>query len=261
MLSKSCVYWIHLPEHTDIFTQGYVGVSKSGLVKRYREHKHAAIKGSSLPIHNAIRKYGDELVAEVVVFAESLYCYELECKLRPSPNTGYNVSIGGVKMNLGSKRSEKSRAKMSESQKAKAKPSKETLERMSQAQLGRKMSEETILKMREAASKRSVSGLAVAAAAKHNKNLPPWKNPNSDKNIWFDADSIFQLMQDFPDYGQRKLSHMCGYSTSQLLVIYKKIKAGWNPKEDTEWLIFSGKLTPDTSGDKSIQSGISPILT
>jgi len=29
MKSTCYVYWIHLPEHTDMFTEGYIGVSKN----------------------------------------------------------------------------------------------------------------------------------------------------------------------------------------------------------------------------------------
>jgi len=32
------VYWIHLPEHTDIASQGYVGVSNTTASKRFTHH-------------------------------------------------------------------------------------------------------------------------------------------------------------------------------------------------------------------------------
>ena len=26
-MTKACVYWLHLPEHNDMFSEGYIGVS------------------------------------------------------------------------------------------------------------------------------------------------------------------------------------------------------------------------------------------
>ena len=31
------VYWIHRPEHTDMFTQGYVGITKD-IKRRFKAH-------------------------------------------------------------------------------------------------------------------------------------------------------------------------------------------------------------------------------
>ena len=36
--NQTFVYWIHLPEHTDIYSQGYVGVSNNP-VRRLLEHQ------------------------------------------------------------------------------------------------------------------------------------------------------------------------------------------------------------------------------
>ena len=81
MASKGCVYWIRLPEHTDILTQGYVGVSVSGSELRFRRHIKCAENGSKLIVHVAIRKYCDKIIIEDVVFADPEYCLELEFKL------------------------------------------------------------------------------------------------------------------------------------------------------------------------------------
>lgn len=32
---NACVYWVRLPEHTDMFSEGYVGVTRKGLDERY----------------------------------------------------------------------------------------------------------------------------------------------------------------------------------------------------------------------------------
>lgn len=88
------VYWIHHPEHTDMFTQGYVGVTnryKRRLYEHTRQKKNYHFK-------NAINKYGwDTLVKKQLIFADENYCYDIEKKLRPSENIGWNLAIGGGK--------------------------------------------------------------------------------------------------------------------------------------------------------------------
>ena len=51
------IYWAHLPEHTDISTEGYVGVSINSLKQRKSEHIRDSKKGSTYIFHKAIRKY------------------------------------------------------------------------------------------------------------------------------------------------------------------------------------------------------------
>lgn len=248
-MDKSCVYWIHLPEQTDILTQGYVGVAKGGMQKRFREHQSATKRGSNLKIHNAMRKYGDKIIVETIVLAEITYCYDLERKLRPYNGIGYNTSVGGNSTNLGSKHSDEAKLRMSKAQKERV-FSDEFKNRMKTLFKDHKHSSETILKMQAAAKIRGVSARTLAAAALHNKNLKPWQTSQANKKLWRDATKIFDLISRYPEYGQKKLATLIEYSPSQLLVIYKKIKAGWNPNKDTDWLIFSSELTPDASGDK-----------
>lgn len=93
------VYWIRHKDHDDIFSQGYVGVSKNHEV-RWKQHKSKINKKVHDNAHfaAAVEKYGwDALVKEVVVFAEKDYCYEIENKLRPKEQTGWNIAPGGNK--------------------------------------------------------------------------------------------------------------------------------------------------------------------
>jgi group I intron endonuclease len=86
------VYWIHHPEHTDMFTQGYIGVSKD-LKKRWNDH---AKRTGNLHLKRAIKKYGwDNLVKEVVLVAEETYCLMIEAKLRTEDKIGWNIIKGG----------------------------------------------------------------------------------------------------------------------------------------------------------------------
>ena len=87
-----CVYWIHTPEHTNIFQQGYVGVSKRF---ERRIWEHLKLSGNT-HLKNAINKYGwDNLVKEKVIIADEGYCLEMETKLRPKESIGWNIVMGG----------------------------------------------------------------------------------------------------------------------------------------------------------------------
>jgi hypothetical protein len=90
----SSVYWIRQTSHTDMFSQGYIGVSND-FERRIRHHR---TKPQNAHLANAINKYGwDNLVKEVVLIAEDTYCYDIEAKLRPSDNIGWNLVFGGGK--------------------------------------------------------------------------------------------------------------------------------------------------------------------
>ena len=89
---NTSLYWIHRKDHTDIFSQGYVGVSKN-TEARFNTHS----KYSSNPhLKAAIKKYGwNNLAKQIVLISEEKYCYDLEFKLRSSPGIGWNIVPGG----------------------------------------------------------------------------------------------------------------------------------------------------------------------
>ena len=81
------VYWLHLPEHKDFLTQGYIGAA-SNISARLRCHKHR------------FKSIWDKLVVELLVESTIDYCFELEKKLRPSRNIGWNIAAGGYANNV-----------------------------------------------------------------------------------------------------------------------------------------------------------------
>lgn len=90
----SVVYWIHLPEHTDMFTQGYIGITNN-IKNRLEAHKN---RPSNTHLKNAIAKYGwDNLIKQVILVADEAYCLIVEHKLRVATSIGWNVIIGGGK--------------------------------------------------------------------------------------------------------------------------------------------------------------------
>ena len=86
------VYWLRLPEHTDMFAEGYVGISED-VEARWKWHR----KSKENPhLKAAMEKYGfDNLVKQIVLISDKDYCLEIERKLRPSRKIGWNIAIGG----------------------------------------------------------------------------------------------------------------------------------------------------------------------
>lgn len=88
-----CVYWIHLEGHSDVFTEGYVGISKN-FSERMRYHK----KNKKVTIlTKAITKYSwDNLKKDILVSnltqEEAL---EIEATLRKEERIGWNLQRGG----------------------------------------------------------------------------------------------------------------------------------------------------------------------
>ena len=98
MSQQVSVYWIRLPEHTDMFSQGYIGVSKN-VKTRWARHEKDSLKNKHENAHlaNAILKYGKNLIKEVILIASEEYCYVVEKLLREKENVGWNLNIGGTK--------------------------------------------------------------------------------------------------------------------------------------------------------------------
>jgi hypothetical protein len=97
MLKEAIIYWIRLPEHTDIATQGYVGVSKNPK-SRWSQHLNAIQKKLHHNQHltSAVSKYGwDNLVKETILQGDEEYCYTIENQYRPAKNIGWNIAAGG----------------------------------------------------------------------------------------------------------------------------------------------------------------------
>jgi len=90
----TAVYWIHHPEHTDMLTQGYIGVS-SNPERRFIQHSR---KKENKHLASAIQKHGwDILVKKTLLIADEAYCLDIEAKLRPSESIGWNIVCGGGK--------------------------------------------------------------------------------------------------------------------------------------------------------------------
>ena len=93
----TCVYWIRKVEHTNIYTEGYVGVS-TNIERRWREHvtEARANRHPNSFLRNVINKhYPDNLIFEIVYVSNEDKCYNYEEMLRPETNIGWNLRSGG----------------------------------------------------------------------------------------------------------------------------------------------------------------------
>lgn len=97
MIDECCVYWIRLPEHTDIFTQGYVGISFDFA---YRLSQHLYSSQNPKYYRNYRTAFRQALgsgnyVASKILVGTRRYCMEVEEKLRPQWRIGWNLAKGG----------------------------------------------------------------------------------------------------------------------------------------------------------------------
>jgi hypothetical protein len=150
---KCYVYWLHLPEHTDISSQGYIGVSIDPK-QRLWEHKNDARKEThhNKYLERIINKH--ELIQSIIFTGNIKECYTYEEELRPTKNIGWNLNRGGDRppSNKGKKFSSEHCANITKGKigKKRAPVTNETKQKISQAHTGRKHSEEHKEKVRQA---------------------------------------------------------------------------------------------------------------
>jgi len=96
MFGNTQVYWIHLKSHTDILSEGYVGVSNNSKLRLW-DHNNDAKKSKHVNPHlsRALTKYKDEIVQTIIFVGDEDICFQLEEELRPEKNIAWNINKGG----------------------------------------------------------------------------------------------------------------------------------------------------------------------
>lgn len=149
------VYWIRHPEHTDIFTQGYIGITAS-VAKRFNDHK---VRTQNKHLQNAINKYGwGNLIKQVVLIADKAYCLMIELKLRAEASVGWNITKGG--------------GMPPKFIKTGWKHTKEANEKNRQAHLGKKLTETTKKKLSDSLKKIECATRFKKGMVAYNKGVP-----------------------------------------------------------------------------------------
>lgn len=255
------LYWIRTSEMTDMFSQGYIGISEVSATKRWVSHKSAAKDASKahLPIYRAIAKYGfDYLIKTVLVEGEISYIQELEEKLRPAPGIGWNCAVGGQATGKGRIHSEEEKSKRSAARKgyvhseetkikmsvaSKGKPKSEAHRaKMAVANLGRIRSEECKL-----AQSIKMTGLAKITEEGRKrlsdikKALPRWCHSQANISIWFYAQAIRNsIVSD--KVSNRLISGMFGVKDSTTASLSELLNTGWIPELDAAWLSWKDSV-------------------
>ncbi len=305
------VYWIKHIDHTDIFSEGYVGITSRTVELRWKQHLNDAKKNSKYRVHRAINKYGADITISVVLEGSTEYCQMIESSLRPTENIGYNHAPGGAATTLGVKYSEEirkkisdkakgrqvseeTRKKMSEAQLKRAPASEATRKKLSKNNLGKKMSdeakekiskankgktrifseehkanlrlayvprkisEETREKIRANAIGRVKSPEAIAkfAAAMTGRNL--WENSAARKDLWAIADDFKRAVEKFPRKSARYIAETLGHTQCNPWKLVDKIKAGWNPSEDSAYLSWLSEYNKTKETENVAQTSPSP---
>ena len=161
---KACyVYWIRRSTHTDIETEGYVGITYN-IASRWREHQR--LRGDT-NLTKALKKY-DDIVYEIVEKLENhTAAFLMEKNLRPDYYIGWNIAIGGSgghpmteeakkkcgDVNRDIPKSVEHRQRLSVAQRGKL-HSVESKKKMSESHKGQQHTEETKKKIGASSSKR-----------------------------------------------------------------------------------------------------------
>lgn len=257
----ACVYWIHRPEHTDVFTQGYVGVTSKTAQERYKVHVDTSNAKSSRKsvVHKAIKSIGkDNLIVDTICIAEEWYCYDLENKLRPDKSIGWNVAIGGTKPPgvKGLPVSQETRDKLSKAQKGR-KRTPEQIEATRQALIGYKHTDETKAKVSAALRGRKPTEKMLMLLAERNrarvgstrkqsskdkqaqtlKDKGWWNTQRANPTIWSQAEWLFTMFHEgWTRYKLARAYEGFGKVGDCLESMWKHFGNGWNPSNDPLWL-------------------------
>lgn len=234
---KSCVYWIHLKSHTDPFNQGYVGVSVNGAEHRFKKHKLSVKNGSKLTVHNAIRKHGGEIVVTTLIKGHPEYCLLMEEKLRPVAfaEGTWNMCQGGASKQAGISPSAEVRKKLSDANKGLEK-SAETREKLSIANKGKTLLESTKQKLREVNVGKVATEGKLEKMRANMAEIGSWAHSYSDPAVWTQATTAHNYYLENPTHGPRRLSHCLKCTENACSALLKKLRKGWIPSEDFQYL-------------------------
>lgn len=218
MSEKLCsLYWVHLPEHTNFLTEGYIGITSRPIGQRYSQHVRDAENGSHYAFHSAIREHKEALVLTTLLKGSLTYCVEMERKIRPVQNLAWNTAVGG-----GGRCGPRV---VSEDVKENLRICSEL--RWSDPDNRKRHSE--IMKLK---------AIPPTALLEYSKTTKPWNRGSAVKDAWIIADKAFNVFTE-KVLSAYKLGTTFKISTKSARNLIKHFKNGWNPSEDQDWLLWS----------------------
>ena len=232
------VYWIHLPEHTDVFTQGYVGFTSATVERRVKEHVYLAKKKpkrtSCARLYHSINKHGiDKFIVETLCVCDKEYGLWLENKLRPEERIGLNIAVGGSAPMLGRKR-DPAATEQGAAKRRGAKLPKEHCENISKGRKGLVHSELHRKRISETLTGRKIPKEVLE---KRSATIRLFKHHNSHPCVWILAEQVFTVWVK-GEMGCRKIARLFDTTHQRLFSMLSAFKSGWNPSEDQEYLAW-----------------------
>ena len=245
------VYWIKSPKDTDIFSQGYVGITSRTVSQRLKQHINLS-KREDTPVNRLLRT-GDY---EVITICECSieYAGYLENKLRPSEFIGLNRAGGGniVKMTT------EGRESVSKALRGVPKPkhvvdamnsarmllgvSDETRIKISKANKGRRVSDETRKKMSEA---RKLVKMPTRKQSSIERQVETFKNKhpldlaNVNFTVWEKCIDLYHLFK--AGYSRYRAGKVFSFSKVSLRMMWVRFEEGFNPENDERISTFLNK--------------------
>lgn len=237
------VYWIHLHDHTDVMSEGYVGITTKEVNVRFKHHVQNAKREYRLPIHKAI--VDNDCVITTLLIGSVEYCRLIERKLRPEPYIGWNTSVGGDMGRLGIRHTVEARVKMSKAAIGKI-VSAETRKKQSLARKGkpRVLSEEMweVVKYK-ASQQRHSEETRKKLSDNAKKQCSRWRNPIAC-GIWKYAIPLHNLFLS-GEGTKTSAAKQAGFSTDHIKSMWRHFENGWNPELDQEYLLWLSEQEND----------------
>lgn len=243
------VYWIHLKEHTDILTEGYVGITSRTVEIRASQHRLAGRSNrANFGIAKVFKEYGDLLIFDTLCECSIEYAGELENKLRPVECIGWNLAAGGNTVSM----TTEGRKRISVASKGKPKPQ-HVLDAMNNARLAKPVSDESRRKWSAWATGRVNSPETRLKISQNRKGISPPRArssteaaittfalkhpldlPNQNKDVWILCDLYYEhYLKGCTRY---VASQRVGGSKGSLVAMWKRFALGFNPLLDERWL-------------------------
>jgi group I intron endonuclease len=186
--------------------KGYVGVTRETPEMRWRKHVSAARTSRRIPLHHAIRKYGENsfevLVLEKHTVAEEMYASEvrmIEFLCTRDDTVGYNVTAGGESGFYGGRHTDEAKAKLSAAFKGR-KISEKQKQQISAANKGRKRTPEFCAMLSEMVKSRGPRGPlteeeTARMQARINSTDAREKRAKSHKLLWEDPEHRARMLE------------------------------------------------------------------
>lgn len=256
------VYWLHLAEHLDIHSEGYVGITSKTAIERFKKHCNVTDNGGDFSINKAIRKYGaDNIVIDIVCITSDEHARWLERKLRPLPFIGWNMQCGGIgNPYLTDEQRRSAVIKRNETLKERGGlPSKEKHHNWkggtSQSYLRKhgnfvKKSKELISKEAKLRNKDFIDNggewvscrpeVKLKFSEAHKKRFQElgwWVNSQANNKLWLSAAKVMVLRKRL-SLPKDLISEVIGVSKNSTPKLLSKLFSGWNPLEDNRWIEF-----------------------